>query len=93
VDDYNFTTIDSAGNVRVIKYSILVKNEKSDYQKEGPSGGTAISGLSESVVISSGAKIGSYTLSDRKPGYRWRLFEGMRTLRNIYGLKDDYNDK
>jgi len=93
VDDYNFTTIDSAGNVRVIKYSILVKNEKSDYQKEGPSGGTAISGLSESVVISSGAKIGSYTLSDKKPGYRWRLFEGMKTLRNIYGLKDDYNDK
>ena len=92
-DDFNFTTVDNAGNVRMVRYSILVKNEKSDYQKEGPSGGTAISGLSESVVISSGSKIGSYTLSDKKPGYRWRLYEGLKSLRNIYGLKDDFADK
>lgn len=93
VDDFNFTTVDMASDVRMVQYNILAKNEKSDYQKLGPSGGTGISGISESTVLSSGAKIGSYTLSDKKPGYRWRLYQGIRTLKNTYGLKDDYNDK
>ncbi|MGC8927792.1 MAG: PilW family protein [Myxococcota bacterium] len=93
VDDFNFTTIDNASDVRIVQYSVLARNEKSDYQKEGPSGGTAISGISESNVLSSGAKIGSYTLSDKRPGYRWRLYQGIKSLRNTYGLKDDYNDK
>ncbi len=93
VDDFNFTTVDQASDVRVVQYSILAKSEKSDYQKEGPAGGTGISGLSESTVLGSGAKIGSYTLSDKKPGYRWRLYQGMKGLKNTFGLKDDYNDK
>lgn len=93
VDDFNFTSIDLASNIRVVEYSILAKSEKSDYQKEGTAGGTAISGLSESTVLSSGAKIGSYTLSDKKPGYRWRLYQSMRGLKNTYGLKDDFNEK
>jgi prepilin-type N-terminal cleavage/methylation domain-containing protein len=93
VDDFNFTTVDRASDIRLVQYNLLVKNEKSDYQKEGPSGGTAISGLSEYMVLYNGAKIGSYTLSTKRPGYRWRLYQGIRTLKNTYGLKDDYNDK
>ncbi len=93
VDDFNFTTIDSSSDVRLVEFSILAKNEKSDYQKEGPSGGTGISGISESTVLSSGAMIGSYTLSNTRPGYKWRLYQGIRGLKNTYGLKDDYNDK
>lgn len=93
VDDFNFTTIDRASDVRVVEYFILAKSEKSDYQREGPAGGTGISGLSESTVLSSGARIGSYTLSDRRPGYRWRLYKGMKGLRNTFGLRDDFSDK
>lgn len=93
VDDFNFTTVDRASDVRVVEYSILAKSEKSDYQREGPAGGTGISGLSESTVLSSGARIGSYTLSDKRPGYRWRLYKGMKGLRNTFGLKDDYSAK
>ncbi len=93
VDDFNFTTVDSASNIRLVQYSILAKSEKSDYQKEGPAGGTGISGISESTVLASGSKIGSYTLSDKRPGYRWRLYQAIKGLKNTYGLKDDYNDK
>ncbi|MCX7943072.1 MAG: prepilin-type N-terminal cleavage/methylation domain-containing protein [Deltaproteobacteria bacterium] len=91
VDDFNFTTVDSASDVRLVEYSILARTEKSDYQKYGTAGGTGISGISESTVLSSGAQIGSYTLSNTRPGYRWRLYQGIKSLRNIYGLKDDFN--
>jgi|GEM_PF-2320757 len=93
VDDFNFTTVDLASNVRLTQYSILAKTEKSDYQKFGPAGGTGISGISESTVLTSGAKIGSYTLSNTRPGYRWRLYQSNVGLRNTYGLRDDYNAK